>query len=54
MGYNLLGPDEMLAEVLLDMHLRGVTGRPTIERIRGRLEVEYERRHETAWESDLR
>jgi eukaryotic-like serine/threonine-protein kinase len=53
MGYNLLGQDEMIAELLLDMHLRGVSGRPTIEKIRGRLEVEYERRYESDWERDL-
>jgi hypothetical protein len=53
MGYNLLGQDEMIAELLLDMHLRGVSGRPTIEKIRGRLEVEYERRYESEWERDL-
>ena len=53
MGYNLLSQDEKLAELLLDMHLRGVTGRPPIERIRGRLEVEYEKAYETTWEEDL-
>ncbi|MGE0127904.1 MAG: serine/threonine protein kinase [Blastocatellales bacterium] len=53
MGYNLRGEDEGVADLLLDMFLRGVTGRPSIEKIRGRLESEYERRYDTNWEADL-
>jgi len=52
MGYKLESRDEPLAELLLDMHLRGQTGRPTAEKVRGRLEWEYERRH-GAWQRDL-
>lgn len=52
MGYKVAEEDESLAELLLDMHLRGQTGRPSIEKVRGRLEWEYERRF-GAWQRDL-
>jgi serine/threonine protein kinase len=54
MGYNIRSEDEGLAELLLEMFLRGPTGRPAIEKVRARLENEFERRYNTAWEADLR
>ena len=39
-------------EMLLNMLLRGVESRPIIDRVRGRLEFEYERRYEPDWEYD--
>jgi serine/threonine-protein kinase len=53
MGYRLNLEDEGIAGLLLDMHLRGVMGRPTIDKVRGRMEHEYEARYEVNWESDL-
>ena len=53
MGYNLRSEDEMIAELLLDMFLRGTRGRPRIDKIRGRLEHEYERRYDVSWQTDL-
>lgn len=53
MRYTLDWNDEGLAELLLDMHLRGASGRPAIQKIRGSLEYEYERRYDTDWRSDL-
>lgn len=52
MGYKLTAEDDNLAEMLLDMHLRGQTGRPNAEKVRGRLEWEYERRF-GSWTDDL-
>jgi eukaryotic-like serine/threonine-protein kinase len=51
MGYNISGDDDSIAELLLDMFLK-VSGRPTIEKIKGRLEREYERRFDTDWQED--
>lgn len=44
MGYNLSDGDMGIAELILDMHLRGPSGRPPIDRIAGRLAYELERR----------
>jgi serine/threonine protein kinase len=44
MGYRLDSEDEGLAALLLDMHLRGASGRPPIEKVRGKLDWEYDRR----------
>jgi serine/threonine protein kinase len=52
MGYKISDMDVVLAEMLLDMHLRGQSGRPTSEKVRGRLEWEYERRF-GSWSDDL-
>lgn len=53
MGYSLSPEDVSFGELLLDMHLRGATGRPTSDKVRGRLEWEYERRFDTPWQEDL-
>lgn len=53
MGYTLSPQDEELGGLLLDMHLRGASGRPPIQKVRGRLEWEYESRYGTDWTSDL-
>jgi eukaryotic-like serine/threonine-protein kinase len=53
MGYRLNAGDEAIAELLLDMHLRGVSGRPSSEKVSGRLEWEYETRFERTWQEDL-
>jgi len=53
MGYRLASGDEAIAELLLDMHLRGQTGRPSMKQVRGRLEFEYERRFDSSWQEDL-
>lgn len=53
MGYRISTDDDHIAEVLLDMHLRGATGRPKVSDIRGRLEYEYERRYGTDWKEDI-
>ena len=42
MGYFSLGNDFGLAELILDMHLRGPEGRPAITKVRGRLEWSFE------------
>jgi serine/threonine-protein kinase len=52
MGFKISSADEGLADMLLDMHLRGQSGRPTAEKVRGRLEWEYERRF-GSWSEDL-
>jgi serine/threonine-protein kinase len=44
MGYRILPGDEGIAEMILDMHLRGASGRPAIDRVAGRLTYELERR----------
>jgi len=38
MGYSVVDNDFGIAELILDMHLRGPEGRPAISRLRGRLE----------------
>lgn len=43
MGYQISGADEGLGELILDMHLRGTDGRPSIDKVRGRLTWEYNR-----------
>ena len=53
MGYHIRPEDEHLAGLLLDMHRRGPTGRPSIDNVRGHLESEYERRYENDWQADL-
>jgi len=53
MGYRLRDQDEHIAGILLEMHLRGASGRPTIDKVRGHLESEYERRYDSNWEDDL-
>lgn len=53
MGYRLDEGDQETAALLLDMLLRGVSGRPGSEKVRGRLEWEYERRFDSSWQDDL-
>ena len=53
MGYALAAEDEDIAKMILDMHLRGQSGRPSIEKVRGRLEWEYESRYDSSWQEDL-
>lgn len=53
MGYDLNWEDENIASLLLDMFLRGATGRPTIQKLKGNLEWEYENRYGSDWRSDL-
>jgi serine/threonine-protein kinase len=53
MGYQIRDEDEHIAGLLLEMHLRGASGRPSIDRVRGHLESEYERRYDSNWEADL-
>lgn len=52
MGYYIGYDDNRLVSLILDMHLRGVTGRPTVKNIRGSLEYEYEQRFNTNWRQD--
>lgn len=52
MNYRLKQNDENIGQLLLDMHLRGASGRPNIEKVRGILEHEYESRFSTKWVSD--
>jgi len=49
MGYHVREGDLGVAELILDMHLRGQTGRPPIDRIVGRLQHEWERRTGRRW-----
>jgi len=51
MGYQLQQEDEKIAELLLDMH-RNVSGRPSIEKVKGILEHAYEERYGNSWEKD--
>lgn len=53
MGYKLTGDDESIAELLLEMFLRGHSGRPSIDKIKGRLEHEYETRYDANWQEDI-
>jgi serine/threonine protein kinase len=48
MGYHISDHDSAIAELVLDMHLRP-SGRPSIDRIVGRLKSEWERRAEQDW-----
>lgn len=52
LNYSLSDEDATIAGLILDMHLRGVAGRPTIVKLRGSLEWEYERRYDTQWRTD--
>ena len=52
MGYTLHQEDEDIAGLILDMHRRGASGRPPIERVKGILEHEYEERYGNSWETD--
>lgn len=49
LGYHISGSNALVAELILDMHLRGHSGRPPIEKIVGRLTHEWERRTEQEW-----
>jgi hypothetical protein len=51
MGYSLSAGDETIASLMLDMHLRGASGRPGIEKVLGNLAWEYERRFDASWKS---
>ena len=46
MGYSLGSIDESFAGTVLDMLLRGVSGRPSISKIKANLEWEYLRRYD--------
>lgn len=54
MGYTLPAGDEGVAELILDMHLRGISGRPSTEKILGRLSWEFERRFGSDWGAALK
>ena len=41
MGYRISSTDETIAGLVLDMHLRGPTGRPQIDKITGCLKYEF-------------
>jgi serine/threonine protein kinase len=49
MGYHLSNSDLGIAELILDMHLRGQRGRPPISKILGRLQHEWERHTDERW-----
>lgn len=49
MGYHISDSDLGIAELILDMHLRGQRGRPSIDKILGRLQHEWERRTDEGW-----
>lgn len=49
LGYRISGSDALIAEIILDMHLRGQSGRPAIDRIAGCLTHEWEGRMEQEW-----
>jgi serine/threonine protein kinase len=49
MGYQIADPDVGVAELVLDMHLRGPYGRPPIDKLAGRLVFEWERRTDEQW-----
>ena len=51
--YDLNFEDEGIGALVLDMFLRGASGRPSIQKILGNLEWEYERRYDTEWSTDL-
>lgn len=52
MGYGLDPQDENVGELLLNMFLRGARNRPTIEKVWGTLDWEYERRYDSDWRYD--
>jgi len=49
MGYEIADSDLGVAELVLDMHLRGPSGRPAIDKLAGRFIVEWERRAGEEW-----
>jgi serine/threonine-protein kinase len=49
MAYQLEHGDQDVAEAILDMHLRGVENRPSIDRIQGVLRRRYEQLTGTEW-----
>jgi eukaryotic-like serine/threonine-protein kinase len=49
LGYHVATEDVGVAEMVLDMHLRGPSGRPAIEKVVGRLEREWEMRTDEDW-----
>lgn len=51
-GYKVSGQDEEIAEILLEM-FRASSGRPSIDKILGNFEYEYETRYDTTWDADL-
>lgn len=53
MGYSLPSSNETIGELLLDMHRRGATGRPSIEKILGSLAYSYEILYDREWEDDV-
>lgn len=50
LGYHIRREDEGIAELILDMHLRGPSGRPAIDRVAGRLKTEWEKRSGRDWQ----
>jgi len=49
MGYQIAEEDTGVAELVLEMHLRGASHRPAIDTIAGRLIWEWERRTDEKW-----
>ena len=49
-GIDIAREDEEIAALVLDCMLRGVTRRPSILKIAGRLEFIFERRYGGSWE----
>ena len=49
MGYKLSLEHQDIGELILDMHLRGIQRRPTIDNVRGILRRTYERVGGTEW-----
>jgi serine/threonine-protein kinase len=47
---HLGGADESIAEMILEMIRKGVSGRPASDRVRGQLIYEYERRFDKPWQ----
>jgi len=52
LGYTIKPEDEVIAELILEMHLKP-SGRPKIDKVRGILENIYENRYGTGWEDDV-
>ena len=50
MEYHLDLQDQDIGELLLDMHLRGIQGRPSIDRVRGIMRRAYERETGHEWQ----
>ena len=49
MGYQIPDSGLGVAELILDMHLRGPSGRPAIDKLAGRLVFEWESLTEEQW-----